>query len=119
MKKIISALVIAGLLAATSAAPASADENYGISVFNPLWPVATALSIPAAIVASVVDPGARVPVVLPTVPVPAPVVYAPPVVYSAPYYAPAPYYGASFYVGPRYYGPRGYYRGYRVYRRGW
>jgi hypothetical protein len=123
MRKILATLIMAGLLIATSVAPARAEENYGISVFNPLWPVATALSIPAAVIASIVNPGATVPVILPTVPAPAPVVYSGPATYyvPGPYYAPRVYGGPTVYVGSRgYYAPRVYYpyRGYRVYERG-
>ena len=119
MRKILSTLVVASLLTATSVAPAFADEEYRMSVFNPLWPIAFALSLPASIIAGVVDPGARVPVILPTVPVPAPVAYsqrAPegysqraPEGYAAPatYYAPGPYYAPTVYYGPSgYYGAR-------------
>jgi hypothetical protein len=139
MRKILATLIIAGLLSATSVASTFADGNYyGMSVFNPFWPIATALSIPASIIARVVDPGARVPVILPTLATPAPAEYSQPapaeysqpapavysrpapvvysrpapVVYSrpAPYYAPGPYYAPRVYVGPRgYYAPRAYY----------
>jgi hypothetical protein len=133
MRKILATLIIASLLSAASVAPIFADENYyGMSVFNPFWPIATALSIPASIIASVVSPGAKVPVILPTfpaLPTPAPVAYSQPaqpapVVYSAPrtYYVPGPYYAPRVYVGPRgYYAPRAYYPygGYVVYGRGW
>ena len=89
MKKILAALMIAGLLSAVSVAPAFAHKIHypkGVIVLNPLLPVAASLAVPAAIVANAAGP----------VPV-----YAP-VSYSAPYYVPGPYY-----------------RGYRVYRRGW
>jgi hypothetical protein len=135
MRKILATLIIAGLLSATSVVSTFADENYyDMSVFNPFWPIATALSIPASIIARVVDPGATVPVILPTLAAPAPAVYSQPapavysrpapVVYSrpAPYYVPGPYYAPRVYVGPRgYYAPRAYYPygGYVVYGRGW
>lgn len=139
MRKILISLIIAGLVSAAAVAPVRADDNYiGMSIFNPLWPIATALSIPASIIANVVSPGAPVPVILPTLPLPAPVVYSEPapvvysrpapvvysrpapvvytrpapVVYSrpAPYYVPGPYYAPRVYVGPRvYYAPRAYY----------
>jgi hypothetical protein len=110
MRKIVTTLIIAGLLSATSVAPAFADGYYNgrVDVFNPLWPVAAALSIPAAIVGAVAN-----------LPVPVVYGYPAPVVYSNPYYQPGPYYAP---YGPRgYYAPRGYYpyRGYRGYRRGW
>jgi hypothetical protein len=134
MRKILSTLIIAGLLSAASVAPTFADDHYyGMSIFNPFWPIATALSIPASVIASLVDPGARVPVILPVLP-PSPLAYSrpereaysrpprvvysqpPPVVYSrpAPYYVRGPYYGRSVYYGPNgyYYAPRGYYPDY-------
>lgn len=89
MRKILAALIIAGLLSAVSVAPAFAHKIHypkGVVVLNPLLPAATVVAVPAAIVANA------------AVPVP---VYAP-VAYSAPFCVPGPYY-----------------RGYRVYKRGW
>jgi hypothetical protein len=132
MKKILAASIIGSLLSLTSAAPALAHGWDGYphvrgGILNPLWPVAVALSIPAAIVGTVAN-----------LAVPEPVRYgydAPPVVveprvYSAParYYAPGPYYAPRVYHAPRVYvAPRGYYshrdyypaRYYRTYRGGW
>jgi hypothetical protein len=115
MKKLFTTLVFASLLSVTSVAPVFADAVYGMSVFNPLWPVATALSLPASIIANLVSPGANVPVVVPTLPLPAPVVYQQPVPY---YYAPRVYVGPGYYA-PRYYAPRAYYPPGRVYRNDW
>ncbi|HTP64826.1 MAG TPA: hypothetical protein VMJ66_05500 [Geobacteraceae bacterium] len=108
MKKFAITIVVASLLAATSAVPAFADgwghHHGGVEVLNPLWPVAAALAIPAAIVGTV----ARLAV--PPAPVygyaapPAPVVYERPVAYypQRVYAAPRAYYGGRVYY------PRGY-----------
>jgi len=115
MKKTITTLVIACLFSATSVAPVFADGWRGrhVDVFNPLWPVAAALSIPAAIIGTVAHAVIPVPVGYGYAEPPAPAVSSG---YPA-YYAPAPYYAPRVYVAPRgYYYP---YRGYRVYRRGW
>ena len=132
MRKILISLTIACLISATSVAPVSANDNYygGMSVFNPLFPIAVALSIPAAIITAVVKTGIQDPIehglLAQTAPEgysrPAPAEYsqrAPEgyarpvrVVYSAPatYYAPRPYYAPRVYVAPSgYYAPRGYY----------
>ncbi len=115
MKKIAAGIIVASVLSVTCALPAFADEwgpHYGrVDILNPLWPVAVALSIPAAVVGTV----ARLAV--PPVPVygyaapPEPVVYERPVAYYPRYYYPRRVYVA----------PRGYYGAYypRVYRRGW
>lgn len=125
MKKIMVALIVGSLLTATSAVPVFAHGWDGAphvpgGIFNPLWPVAVALSIPAAVVGTVAN-----------LAVPAPVDYrygAPPVVVAPPVYSrPARYYPAREYVEPRgYYAPRGYYpsgyypaRYHRTYRGGW
>jgi hypothetical protein len=125
MKKLVVTLIIGSLLTAATAAPAFANGWDGYphvrgGIFNPLWPVAAALAIPAAIVGTVAS-----------ITVPEPVGYgyaAPPVqvapqVYSEPaYYAPRVYVEPRGYYAPRgYYGPRGYYpaRHYRTYRHGW
>jgi hypothetical protein len=113
MRKIVVTLIVASLLSATTAAPVFAHGWDGYphvrgGIFNPLWPVAAALAIPAAIVGTVAN-----------IAVPEPV-YAPP---PAPVYSgPATYYAPRVYVAPRgYYAPRAYYpvRYYRTYRGGW
>ena len=111
MRKIVVSLIVASLLSATTAAPVFANGWDGYphlrgGIFNPFWPVAAALAIPAAIVGTVAS-----------VTVPGPVYSGP-----ATYYAPGPYYAPRVYVAPRgYYGPRAYYhaRYYRTYRGGW
>jgi len=115
MKRIMMALLIGSLLSVTISTPVFAHGWNGPHVpggiFNPLWPVAAALSIPAAIVGTVVSA---------TIPEPyvAPVPVAPPV-----YSAPPAYYAPRVYVAPRgYYAPRAYYppvRYYRPYYGGW
>ena len=123
MRKTIVAFIVAALVSAMGAAPAFANGwgspyPYQQSVVvNPiLWPIAAALTLPAAIVGTVAN-----------VLVPPPVAYgySPAPVYSAPppaYYPAGPYYYAPrVYAAPRaYYAPRGYYhaRPYRYYR-GW
>jgi hypothetical protein len=137
MKKILITLIVASLLAATTAAPVfargwgghSRGWGGGVDIF---WPVAAALAIPAAIIGTVAN-----------LTIPPPVGYgygAPPVaiepeVYSGPatyygpgayaprvYVAPRGYYAPRAYAVPRgYYSPRPYYpdRGYRTYGNGW
>ena len=123
MRKIMVTLIVASLLPATSAAPVFADGWGGYSHgrdcgFNPLWPIAAALAIPAAIIGAV----AQLPVPVPGGYVhatpPAPVVYARP----ATYYAPQPFYAPRAYVPPgRCYAQRPYHppRDYRYERSGW
>jgi hypothetical protein len=113
MKKIVVTLIAATLLSATTAAPVFAHGYYGRSVVvDPLWPVAAALALPAAILGTVANAIT-----------PEPVYVAPPApVYSGPatYYAPRTYYRPRVYYAPRaYYPPRNYYapRYYRTY--GW
>jgi len=135
MRKMTVALAMAALLTTMAAAPAFADGwgypyHHGGVVVDPLlWPVAAALTLPAAIVGTVANALVPPPVAYGYPAAPA---YSAPVAY-APYYAPRPYpyyygYGPGVYVAPRgyYYGPRGYYygtrgyyhaRGYRYYRR--
>jgi hypothetical protein len=117
MKKVLSALIIACLVSATSAAPAFADgwRGHHVSVFNPLWPIAAALTIPAAIIGTVASAVAPVPVGYGYDAPPAPEIYSG---YPT-YYAPRAYYAPRVYVAPR--GNYGYYpyREHRVYRRGW
>jgi hypothetical protein len=121
MRKIVVTIIVASLLSATTAAPVFAHGWDGYphvrgGIFNPFWPVAAALAIPAAIVGTVAN-----------IAVPEPVYYPPPEpVYSGPatYYAPGSFYSPRVYVAPRgYYSPRAYYparyRYYRTYRGGW
>jgi hypothetical protein len=123
MKKIFVALIIGSLLTATTAAPVFADDWNGHShlrggIFNPLWPIEVALSIPVAVIGTIAHATIPEPVGYYA---PPPVPVAPPV-YSAPptYYAPEPYYAPRVYAAPRgYYAPRGHYRHYRSYRNGW
>lgn len=108
MKKIVITITVAALLSATSALPAFADgwgpHHEEISILNPLWPVAVALSIPAAIVGSVARITSPPPVAYDYAVPPAPIVYERPVIVERP----------RVYVAPRaYYPGRGYYRGYR------
>lgn len=120
MKRMLVTLIIGSLLLATTAAPVFAngwDGNHHLrgGIFNPLWPVAVALSIPAAIVGTVANL---------TVPVPGVYGYAaaPEDVAPRVYSAPPVYYAPRVYVEPRgYYAPRAYYhpRYYRTYRDGW
>jgi hypothetical protein len=124
MKRIVITLIVATILSATTSATAFADGGRGyyhgrggvvVDPFWPItWPIAAALSIPAAVIGTVAN-----------VAVPPPL-YAPPPapVYSGPaYYGPGPYYAPRVYYAPRghYYAPRGYYhdRHYRGYRGGW
>jgi hypothetical protein len=114
MKKIVVTLIAATLLSATTAAPVFAHGYYGRGgvVIDPLWPVAAALAIPAAILGTVANAIT-----------PAPVYVAPPApVYSGPatYYAPRPYYRPRVYYAPRAYYPSRYYYAPRYYRTyGW
>lgn len=120
MKKLVVTLIIGSLLTAATAAPVFAngwDGHHHLrgGIFNPLWPVAVALSIPAAIVGTAASLA---------VPVPVGYGYAAPPVTVSPYvYSGYPsYYAPRVYVAPRgYYAPRAYYpaRHYRTYRNGW
>jgi hypothetical protein len=120
MKKIVVTLIIGSLLTAATAAPVFANgwdgyPNVRGGILNPLWPVAVALSIPAAIVGTVANVA---------VPVPVGYGYAPQPQYVAPQVYPEheSYYAPRVYVAPRgYYAPRAYYRDrhYRTYRHGW
>ena len=104
MRKIVVALIVATLLSLTSVAPVSAGGWGGGyhgrgGEFNPLWPIAAALTIPAAIIGTVVNLAATVPTTYG---------YAVP---QAPetYYAPGAYYAPRAYAAPRgYYAPRAY-----------
>lgn len=120
MKKFVIALIIGSLLSATVATSVFAGGRDGFphirgGIFNPLWPVAVALAIPAAVVGTVASLSVPEPVRYGYAP--DPVVVAPPV-----YVAPPAYYAPRVYVAPRgYYAPRAYYpeRHYRAYRHGW
>ncbi len=141
MRKIVITLIVASLLFLTSVAPVFAGgwgggyHGRGCG-FNPLWPITAALAIPAAIIGTVVNLAATVPVnygyAAPQAPETyyasgayyaprayaaptryyAPRVYAAPTGYYAPraYAAPIRYYAPRAYAAPtRYYAPRGYY----------
>jgi len=118
MKKILVTLIIGSLLTAATAAPVFAngwDGHHHLrgGIFNPLWPVAVALSIPAAVVGTVANLA---------VPVPVGYGYAAPVQVAPQVYSEPAYYAPRVYVAPRgYYSPRAYYpaRHYRTYRHGW
>ncbi len=115
MRKIIVALIVAGLLSLTSVGPVAAGEwggdHHGRSgEYNPLWPIAAALTIPAAIIGTVVNLAATVPQTYGYAPQ-APETYYTPGAYYAPraYIAPTRYYAPRVYVAPaRYYAPRAY-----------
>ena len=131
MRKIVVTLIVVSLLSATASAPAFANGWEGPYYERglpggPLWPIVAALSIPAAVIDTVVHIALPFPGVgYSATPVTAgPAVYAGPAAYYAPerYYAPRAYYAPRVYVAPRgYYSPRAYYpaRYYRTYRSGW
>ena len=119
MKKILVTLMIGSLLSTAIVTPVFAHGPDGFphvrgGIFNPLWPVAAALAIPAAVVGAVVSVTVPEPVVVAPAPV-APPVYSEPPAYYAPraYVAPRPYYAP-----PRAYYPHGH-GYYRTYRHGW
>lgn len=120
MKKLIVTLIIGSLLSAATVTPALASEwnppHVRGGIFNPLWPVVAALSIPTAIAGAVANATVPAPVVVASPPVSvAPPVYAAPPEYYAPtrvYVAPRPYHYA-----PRAYYSDGYHRPYQRY--GW
>ncbi len=101
MRKITVVLIVAGLLSLTSVEPVAAGGwgggHHGRGgVVNPLWPIAAALTIPAAIIGTVV-----------AATVPQTYGYAPQTPET--YYAPGAYYAPRAYVAPmRYYAPRVY-----------
>lgn len=114
MKKFIATLMIGGLLSAAAVSPALAQEwdhpHIRGGVFNPLWPVVAALSIPAAVAGAIANVTVPAPaeLALPPLP-PAPRVYSAPPAYNAPrvYVTPAP---RSDYYAPREYYQRDHYR---------
>jgi hypothetical protein len=119
MRKIVIMFIVATLFSATASAPAFAN-GWGGPYYErglpggPLWPIVAALSIPAAVIDTVV----HVALPFPGVGYPAIPVTAGPAVYAGP----AAYYPPRVYVAPRgYYSPRAYYpaRYYRTYRSGW
>jgi hypothetical protein len=104
MRKILVTLIVASLLFSTSVATVFAGGwgggHYGRGGgFNPLWPIAAVLTIPAAVIGTVVNLAAT-----------APPTYG----YAAPqapetYYAPESYYAPRAYAAPNgYYAPRAY-----------
>jgi hypothetical protein len=116
MKKIMVTLMIASLLSAAIVTPVFAHDWDGHphirgGIFNPLWPVAAALAIPAAVVGAVASVTFPEPVVVAPAPVAPPVYSAPPA-----YYAPRVYVAPRPYYAPRAYNPYGYHRAYRY---GW
>ena len=152
MKKIVVTLIVASLLFSTSVAPVFAGGwgggHHGRGgEFNPLWPIAAVLTIPAAVIGTVLNLATTVPptygYAAPQAPetyyapgayyapraYPAPTVYYAPRAYPAPtvYYAPRAYartgyYAPRAYAAPtRYYAPRGHYpvSGYRESRSRW
>ena len=120
MRRIVITLIIGSLLSAAIATPVLANGRDGYphlrgGIFNPLWPVAVALAIPAAIVGTVASL---------SVPEPVgygytahPVAVAPTVRAAYPtYYAPRVYAEPRGYYAPRAYSPAGYHR---THRHGW
>jgi len=118
MRKIVVTLIVASLLSLTSVAPVLAGGwgggYYGRGgACNPLWPITAALTIPAAIIGTVVNLAATVPPTYGYAVPQVPVTYYAPGSYYAPRVYPAPmrYYASRVYAAPaRYYRPRGYYR---------
>ena len=114
MRKIVATLIVASLLSLTSVAPVSAGGWGGGyhgrgGEFNPLWPIAAALTIPAAIIGTVVNLAATVPTTYGYAVPQAPETYYAPGAYYAPRaYAAARYYAPRTYAAPRYYAPRAY-----------
>ena len=119
MRKIVVTLIVASLLSLTSVAPVFAGGGGGGyhgrgGEFNPLWPITAALSIPAAIIGTIVNLAATVPAPYGYDAPQAPETYCAPGAYYAPraYAAPTRYYAPRAYAAPtRYYAPRGYYPG--------
>src|SRR5512139_1504877 len=113
MRKIVITLIVASLLSSTSVAPVFAGGwgggHHGRGgEFNPLWPIAAVLAIPAAVIGTVL--AATVPPTYGYAAPQAPETYYAPGAYYAPraYVAPR-YYARRAYAAPRYYAPRGYY----------
>ncbi len=117
MKKIVVTLIVASLLSLTCVAPVFAGGwrggYYGRGHgFNPLWPITAALSVPAAIIGTVVNLAATVPATYGYAAQQAPETYYAPGAYAAPtgYYAPRAYAAPTGYYAPRTYAaPTGYY----------
>jgi len=125
MKKLVVSIAVTALVTAV-AAPAFAEgwgrHSHGAVVADALlWPIAAALTIPAAIIGGVAQATLPHPVIYGS---PPPPVVEGPGAYAGPgaYYAPRVYVEPRVYYVPRgYYAPRAYYpaRGYRYYRGGW
>ena len=115
MRKIVVTLIVASFLFSTSVTPVFAGgwgggHHHGREGgFNPLWPIAVALTIPAAIIGTVVNLAATVPAPYGYAGPQAPEPYYAPGEYYAPYAAPTGYYEPGAYAAPtRYYAPRAY-----------
>jgi|GEM_PF-2253104 len=116
MRKIVVTLIVACLLSLTSIAPVFAGGWGGGrhgrgGGFNPLWPITAALTIPAAVIGTVVNLAATVPATYGYAAPQAPETYYAPGPYYAPraYAAPTGYYAPRAYAAPtRYYAPRAY-----------
>lgn len=114
MRKIVVTLVIASLLSLTFVAPVSAG-GWGGGYHgrgggcNPLWPIAAALAIPAAVIGTVANLAATVPATYGyAAPQPPETYYAPGAYYAPRVYVVPRYYAPRVYVAPRYYVPRAY-----------
>jgi hypothetical protein len=132
MKRIIVTLAMTALVSTTLSAPAFADGwgrhySHGPSAAEVLlWPIAAAITLPAAIIGSVAQATLPPPVVVGGPPQYdyGPAAYAGPRAYYAPAPCPPPraYREYRGYYAPRgYYEPRGYYggRGHYYYRDRW
>ncbi|MGO9611606.1 MAG: hypothetical protein ACLPX5_01015 [Dissulfurispiraceae bacterium] len=122
MRKIVVTLIVASLLYLTSVAPVFAGGWGGWYLgrgggFTPLWPITAALSIPAAIIGTVVNLAATVPAPYDYAAPQAPEAYYVPRAYAPPsaYYAPRAYAPPSAYYAPRAYGPPSAYYAPRAY----
>ena len=127
MRKIVITLIVASLLSSTSVAPVFAGGwgggHHGRGgEFNPLWPIAAVLAIPAAVIGTVL--AATVPPTYGYAEPQAPETYYAPGAYYAPraYPAPTGYYAPRSYAAPTgNFARRGYYpeSGYRESRSRW
>ena len=113
MRKIVITLIVASLLSSTSVAPVFAGGwgggHHGRGgEFNPLWPIAAVLAIPAAVIGTVL--AATVPPTYGYAAPQAPESYYAPGAYYAPraYAAPTGYYAPRAYARTGYYAPRAY-----------